>query len=132
MPTQILIVDDHPSARMGLAAFISTEPSMSVCGEAADVTQAMRMLVACRPGIVVVDIQLPTGNGLELVERIRAHDHNVGVLVWSFHADRLFAQQALSAGASGCLSKSVPASRILDAIRCVRDGRIFLSEDMVE
>jgi DNA-binding NarL/FixJ family response regulator len=132
MPTRVLIVDHHSTVRLGLAAFISTAPDMAVCGQAADATQAMSMLEVCRPDVVVLDIQLPTGNGLELVERIKAHDHTVRVLVWSFHADQVHAQLALSAGASGHLSKNVSISRILDAIRGVRDGRIFLCEDAAE
>lgn len=132
MLTQVLIVDGHPTVRMGLAVLITTEPDMAVCGEAADATQAMSMLEACRPDVVVVDIQLPTSNGLELVERIKAHAPTVRVLVWSFHADQVHVQLAFSAGASGHLSKNASINRISDAIRGVRDGRFLLWEHMAE
>lgn len=132
MRTQVLIVDDHPTVRMGLAACIGTEPDLAVCGQAADAAQAMSILEACRPDVVVLDIQLPTSNGLELVERIKTHDQTVRVLVWSFRADQVHADLAFSAGASGHLSKNVSISRILDAIRGVHDGRMFLCEDAAE
>jgi DNA-binding NarL/FixJ family response regulator len=123
MPTQVLIVDDHPAVRMGLAAIIGTEPDMAVCGEAADASEAANMLESRRPDIIVMDMQRPDDNGLEFVERIRAQNRTIKVLVWSFHGDQVHAQLALNAGASCHLSKDVPASCILDAIRDVRDGR---------
>jgi DNA-binding NarL/FixJ family response regulator len=132
MPTQVLIVDHHSTVRLGLAAFLRTAPDLAVCGQAADATQAMIMLKAFRPDVVVLDIQLPTSNGLELVERIKAHDQTVRILVWSFFADQVHADLVLSAGASGHLSKNVPIGRILDAIRRVRDGRVLLCEDTAE
>ena len=95
MATKVLIVDDHPAVREGLAVRIASQPDMEVCGEAADTAEAVKLLEAARPDVVVVDIQLETGNGLDLVERIKARDESIGILVWSMYPDAIYAQRAL-------------------------------------
>ncbi len=132
MPTQVLIVDDHPAVREGLATYLGSQPDMAVCGEAADVCQAMKMLEDHRPDVVIVDIQLADSNGLELVQRIKNRDEKIKVLVWSSSPDSLYAQRALQAGALGYINKRHATSRIAEAIRRVRDGRIFLSDETAD
>lgn len=132
MPTQVLIVDDHPVVREGLAIYLKSEPDLSVCGEAADVRQAMKMLEDQCPDVVIVDIQLADSNGLDLVKRIKARDENTKVLVWSNSPDSLYAQRALQAGALGYINKRHATSRIVEAIRRVREGRIFLCEETAD
>ncbi len=132
MPTQVLIVDDHPAVREGLAAYLGSQPDMSVCGEAADVCQAMKMLEVHRPDVVIVDIQLADSNGLELVQRIKGRDERINVLVWSNSPDSLYAPRALQAGALGYINKRHATSRIAEAIRRVREGRVFLSEETAD
>ena len=82
--------------------------------------------------MVVVDIQLKTGNGLDLVERIKAHDKSIRILVWSMYPDALYAQRALHAGALGYINKEHTTGRIVEAIRRVRDGKIYLCEETAE
>jgi DNA-binding NarL/FixJ family response regulator len=132
MPTQVLIVDDHPVLREGLTVYINTQPDLAVCGQAADTCQAMKMLEANRPDVVVVDIQLTDGNGLDLAERIKAHDKTIQVLVYSNYHDSLYTQRALQAGASGYINKRHEASRLVEAIRRVLHGGIFLSEETAD
>ena len=91
MATKVLIVDDHPAVREGLAVRIASQPDLEVCGQAADTAEALKLLEAVRPDVVVVDIQLETGNGLDLVERITARDESIGILVWSMYPDRIYA-----------------------------------------
>ena len=105
MATKVLIVDDHPAVREGLAVRIASQPNMEVCGEAADTAQAVNLLEAARPDVVVVDIQLETGNGLDLVKRIKARDESIGILVWSMYPDAIYAQRAMQAGALGYINK---------------------------
>ena len=105
MVTKILIVDDHPAAREGLAIRITSQPDLEVCGQAADTAEAVKLLDVVRPDVVIVDIQLETGNGLDLVERIRARDESIGILVWSMYPDGIYAQRALQAGARGYINK---------------------------
>ena len=132
MAAKILIVDDHPAVREGLAVRISAQPDMEVCGQAADIAEAMNCLATARPDVVVVDIQLKTGNGLELVERIKAHDKTIRILVWSMYPDALYAQRALHAGALGYINKEHTTGHIVEAIRRVRDGKIYLCEETTE
>jgi len=132
MTTKVLIVDDHPAVREGLAVRISSQPDLEVCGQAGDTSAAVKLIEAVRPDVVVVDIQLETCNGLDLVRRIKAHDASIGILVWSMHPDTTYAQRALQAGALGYINKRYATSRIVEAIRRVRDGKIFLCEETAE
>ena len=132
MAAKVLIVDDHPAAREGLAVRISAQPDLEVCGQAADTAEALDLVKTARPDVVVVDIQLQTGNGLDLVQRIKAHDGSIRVLIWSMYPDALYAQRALRVGALGYMNKEHPTGRIVDAIRSVRDGKVYLCEDTAE
>jgi DNA-binding NarL/FixJ family response regulator len=132
MTTRVLIVDDHPAVREGLSVRISSQPDLDVCGEAADVADAMELIVSTHPDVAVVDIQLKTGNGLDLIKRIKARDDTVRILVCSVYPDKLYAQRALHAGALGYINKEHTTSRIVEAIRRVRDGKVFLCEEAAE
>jgi DNA-binding NarL/FixJ family response regulator len=132
MTTRVLIVDDHPAVREGLAVRISNQPDLEVCGEAADVADAMELIASTHPDVAVVDIQLKTGNGLDLIKRIKARDDTVRILVCSIYPDKLYAQRALTAGALGYINKEHTTSRIVEAIRRVRDGKVFLCEEAAE
>ena len=132
MPTRILIVDDHPAVRDGLAVRISSQPDMEVCGEAADVADALEVFEATQPDLVVVDVQLKTGDGLDLVKRLKVRNEDALILVWSMYPDALYAPRALRAGALGYINKEKTTDRIVDAIRRVRDGKVYVSEEMAE
>ena len=129
MAAKILIVDDHPAICEGLAVRISSQPDLEVCGQAADTAEAMKLVKAARPDVVVADIQLKTGNGLDLIQRIKAYDDSIQILVWSMFPDALYAERALRAGALGYINKQNTTHDIVDAIRVVRDGKIFLGEE---
>src|SRR5262245_33833197 len=115
--TRILIVDDHPVVREGLALRIARQPAREVCGEAADVTEALRMVAESRPDVAVVDIALKNGDGLDLIKRLKARGESVQLLVWSMFSEGLYAERALRAGAMGFINKDKPTQEILDAIR---------------
>ena len=125
---RVLIVDDHPIVREGLRALISQQPDLEVCGEAEGTTDAMELVGSTQPDIAVVDISLKDGDGLELIRRIPQTDHTVRVLVSSMHDEGLYARRSLRAGALGYVSKENAARQIVDAIRRVLEGRIYLSE----
>ena len=127
---RIFVVDDHPIVREGLAAQIANDPGLELCGDAEDVAEAMTRIAACRPDVVIVDIALKTGNGIDLVKRLKAHDNAVRVLVWSMHPENLYAERALRAGALGYIHKGKAAGQILQAIRAVLAGKVYLSEEM--
>lgn len=130
VPRRIFIVDDHPLVRLGLAQLIADEPDLEVCGEACDAPAAQRSVRELQPDLVIVDISLQRGNGIELTKTLKTHDPAVKVLIASVHDESLFAERALHAGASGYISKQEAADKVIDAIRQVLDGQIYLSPDM--
>lgn len=129
---RVLIVDDHPVVRDGLAAQLATEPDLEVCGEAEDVPGALALLKSARPDVAIIDVTLKNGNGIDLVKRIRAHDNAVRLLVWSMHPEELYAERALRAGAQGYVHKSRATTEILVALRAVLAGKIYLSGDQAD
>jgi DNA-binding NarL/FixJ family response regulator len=132
MPTRVLIVDDHPAVREGLAVRIGSQPDMEVCGEAADLADALNLIKTAHPDVAVIDIQLKSGDGLDLVKRIKARDDSVRMLVWSVYPERLYAERALKAGALGYINKEQTTGRIVEALRRVREGKVYLSEEMAQ
>jgi DNA-binding NarL/FixJ family response regulator len=128
-PARVLIVDDQPAVREGLVSRISRQSDLIVCGEAANVVEALRLVEITEPDVVVIDISLREGTGIDLIKRIKARDNSIRMLVCSMHPDSLYAERALRAGALGYINKDNTTGRILDAIRSVRDGEIYLSED---
>jgi DNA-binding NarL/FixJ family response regulator len=127
---RILVVDDHPIVRRGLRELVADEPDLEVCGEADNVTQALKQVEATRPDIVIVDLTLKSGHGLDLIQEIRAIDKHIKVLVSSMHDESLFAERALRAGATGYISKQEPPEKLIDAMRQVLRGEICLSPRM--
>jgi DNA-binding NarL/FixJ family response regulator len=130
-PARVLIVDDHPAVREGIASRISRQTDLVVCGEAADVVGAMRLVETAKPDVVVIDISLKEGNGIDLIKRIKVRDSSIRMLVCSMHPDSLYAERSLRAGALGYINKDNTTGRILEAIRSVRNGVIYLSEDSI-
>jgi len=127
---RVLIVDDHPIVRRGLRELIADEPDLDVCGEAEDVDGALQLVDAARPDIVVVDLSLKSGHGLELIQQIKSRDDRIKMLVSSMHDESLFAERALRAGASGFISKQEAPDKIIEAVRQVLDGGVYLSSRM--
>lgn len=127
---RVLIVDDHPIVRRGLTEMINQEPDLEVCGEAADTTEALEHVKARSPDVVVVDLSLKSGHGIDLIEQVKAFDERIRMIVSSMHDEALFAERALRAGALGYLSKQEPAGKLIDAIRVVARGEIYLSATM--
>jgi DNA-binding NarL/FixJ family response regulator len=130
--TRILIVDDHPIVRRGLAELIEHEEDLEVCAEAADAAEAMHRVAATHPHVVVVDISLPGDNGIELIKKIRAYDDGIRMLVSSMHDESLYAERVLRAGAKGYINKSEATENIIDAIRLILSGRVYLSQRMTD
>lgn len=129
-PVRILIVDDHPSVREGLALRISLHADLEVCGEAESEEQAMTLVKQLKPDLVLVDISLKSGHGLELIKRIRAMDPVVKMLVISGFQESLYAERACRAGAMGYLNKQESSKKMIEAIRTVLAGERFLSPEI--
>lgn len=128
--TKILLVDDHPMMREGLAQLIGQQPDMEVCGQAGDAREGLEKVRQLKPNLVVTDITLPGRDGLELTKDIQALAPGVAVLILSMHEESLYAERVLRAGGRGYVMKQEGGKRIMEAIRQVSAGQIFVSEKM--
>jgi len=129
---RILIVDDHPAVREALAIRIGRQRDLEVCGEAADMSEALRLIADAPPDVAVIDITLKTGSGIDLIKRIKDRNDRIRILVWSMHSEALYAERALRAGALGYVNKEQATDQIIEAIRRVLEGKVYLSEAMTE
>lgn len=127
---RVLIVDDHPLVRASISQLISHEPDLVVSGEADDAAEALELIRRAKPNLAIVDITLKNSNGLELLKAIKAESIDLPVLVLSMHAESLYADRAIRAGAAGYITKHQPADEVLHAIRRVLAGNIYLSENL--
>jgi two-component system, NarL family, response regulator NreC len=126
--SQVLIVDDHPILRHGIAQLITRETDFAVCGEAGGHDEALQLLARHAVDLMLVDLSLEGPSGLDLIRAVRERRPGVRCLVLSMHDERLHAERALRAGARGYLMKQEATRKIVTALRQVRDGRIYLSD----
>jgi DNA-binding NarL/FixJ family response regulator len=124
----ILIVDDHPLVRHGLASLIGPQSDLAVCGEAATPAEALSAIQRLRPDLAIVDLSLGDDDGLDLVKTIAARHRDVPVLICSMHKESAYAERALRAGARGYVMKQEPDEVLLAAVRRVLSGQIHVSE----
>lgn len=124
---RVLIVDDHPLFRKGIAMLLEHEPDIMISGEAETAAQAMGMVDRFEFELVIVDISLQDTNGIELVKSLKALKPHLPVLVLSMHDESLYAERALRAGARGYLMKQAPPDQVVAAIRQVLRGERYLS-----
>ena len=129
---RILIVDDHPIVREGLGILIARQPDLLLCGEASNIGEALARIDATAPDVAVIDLSLGEGDGLDLIQRIRARSPHTRMLVWSMYSETLYAERALNAGAMGYVNKQEATGRIIEAIRWVLEGRVYLSPAMAD
>ena len=125
---RVLIVDDHPVVREGLAESIERESDLTVCAQAEERAEALQILEAARPDLVVVDLMLKNSSGLELIKDIHARWPRVLLLVVSMHDETLYAERVLRAGAQGFITKQEATRDILLALRRVLAGGIYLND----
>ena len=130
--TTILIVDDHPAIREALSMRISEQPDLAVLGEAATVSSAMESVREQRPDVALVDITLTDGNGIELINALQAHDDSIRILVCSMHEEAIYAERAIRAGATGYISKEHATAEIVEAIRRVAAGKLYVSDKLAD
>src|ERR1700690_3017424 len=124
----VLVVDDHPLMRQGLALLINRQQDMQVCGEAEEAQAAMQAIAQRRPDIMILDISLNGPDGLELLKSIRASDPDLPVLILSMHDEAIYAERALRARANGYIMKQEATEKVLVAIRRILNGDVYLSD----
>jgi DNA-binding NarL/FixJ family response regulator len=128
--TRVLVVDDHPMTRAGLIHVINHQPDLIVCGEAESAAQALDILDSSQPDLLLIDITLPGKSGLELIKDVKAMHPELLMLVISMHDESLYADRVLRAGARGYITKHEGGEKLMEAIRRVLSGKIYVSESM--
>ena len=127
---RIVIVDDHPIVRQGLAQLIEQEDDLHICGQAEDAHEAVRAIRELNPDLVIVDISLRTSSGIDLIKDIKAQFPALPVLTLSMHDEALYAERALRAGARGYIMKQEAPEEVVTAIRRVLAGTTYVSQGM--
>ena len=125
-----MLVDDHPMTREGLAAIINRQPEMEVCCEASTPDEALAALALALPDLVVVDMTMPGRSGIEFLKDVHALKPHLLMLVFSMHDEMLYAERALRAGARGYLMKDAGSAKLLEAIRLILKGKVYVSAEM--
>jgi len=127
MKRTVLVVDDHPIVREGLAQMINREPDLAVCGEAESMQRALQVMDVLRPNLLIVDISLDGPDGLDLLKHVRAQDPELAVLILSMHDESIYAERALRAGANGYIMKQEATDNVLTAVRRILNGEVYVS-----
>jgi DNA-binding NarL/FixJ family response regulator len=129
---RVVIVDDHPITRHGLTALVNAQRNLEVCGEADSAANATEVIARLDPDLAIIDVSLPTTNGIDLTKTLKAQRPNLPILIVSMHDEALFAERALRAGAMGYVMKQEAADRISSAVQHLLRGELYLSEKMQE
>lgn len=125
---RVLVVDDHPIVRQGLALMINQESDLVVCGEAEEAMGAMHVLASAKPDILILDISLNGPDGIDLLKNVRNSYPTLPVLILSMHDESIYAERALRAGANGYIMKQEATERVLVALRRILGGEIYVSD----
>jgi DNA-binding NarL/FixJ family response regulator len=128
VPARIVVADNYPIVRFGIRQLIEEQQGLSICGEAESVSETITQMAALKPDLAIVDLSLKGASSLELIRALRASHPLVPLLVLSVHDESLFAERALRAGVRGYLMKTEATDRLIDAVRCVLSGRVYVSE----
>jgi len=126
----VMLVDDHPFMRAGLAQLIDRQPDLAVCCEAGNPAEALKSLAKGKPDLVLTDLTMPGRSGLEFIKDLLATESSLAVLVVSMHDEVVYAERAIRAGARGYIMKEAGGEALLAAIRQVLSGEVYVSPRM--
>ena len=129
---KILLVDDHPLVREWLANLINQELEFEVCGQTGSAREVLQLIASAQPAIVIVDLSLEGGSGIELLKDIKVSHPGVAAIVLSMHEEALYAERAMRAGARGYVMKREATGKVLDAIKTVLEGKLYFSHAVNE
>lgn len=130
--SKILLVDDHPLVREWLANLINQELQFEVCGQTGSAREVLQLITSTQPAIVIVDISLEGGSGIELLKDIKVSHPGVATVVLSMHEEALYAERAMRAGARGYVMKREATGKVLDAVKTVLEGKLYFSHAVNE
>lgn len=129
---RVLLVDDHPVVRQGLAALIEQQGDIEVCGQAESAADALRLVKSARPDVALVDLSLKGTSGLELLKDLKIRHPELPTIVVTMHAESLYAERVLRAGARGYVAKQEATEKVLTAIHRVLNGELYVSSETTE
>jgi DNA-binding NarL/FixJ family response regulator len=129
---RVLLVDDHPVLRQGIAELVNSEGNLEVCGEAGNMQDAFTLAGKLKPDLIIIDVSLDGNNGIELMKNLSTRYVSIPLLAYSMHDESIYAERALRAGARGYVMKQASPDVLLGAIQEVLKGKTFLSKQMSE
>jgi DNA-binding NarL/FixJ family response regulator len=129
---KIFLVDDHPLVREWLTTLINQQPDLTVCGECGSAPEALEAIRKTKPDIAIVDLSLKDSSGIDLIKNLKDLEPRVSVLVLSMHEEAVFAERALRAGAKGYIMKRESTKKVIEAVRRVLEGKLYVSESVTE
>ena len=129
---KVFLVDDHPLVREWLTNLINQQPDLAVCGESETAPKALQAIAGLKPDVAIVDISLKDSSGIELIKDLKEFHPSVAVLVLSMHDETHYAERSLRAGAKGYVMKRETTKKIIDAIRRLLEGKLYISEKVLE
>lgn len=127
---RVLIIEDHPLYRLGLARFLGDQPGLEVCGEASSVTAGLEAVERLQPDVMLIDLSLEDSDGMDLLRQATERHPQVRTIVLSMHDEVLYAERAIKAGAYGYVEKHAPPDEVLAAVREALVGRVYVSPSM--
>jgi DNA-binding NarL/FixJ family response regulator len=130
--SRIFIVDDHPLVREWLGTLINQQADLTVCGEGGSASDGLKLIAETKPHVAIVDISMEGGSGIELIKNIKATCPDVAVIVLSMHDELLFSERALRAGARGYIMKRAATKNVLQALRTVLQGNLYISNGIAK
>src|SRR5262249_36291371 len=128
--SNVLVVDDHPMVRDGLRRLIAQQDDLVCCGETGTTAETLEAVVRLKPDLVIMDLRLKVGDGLELIKSLEAHDPDLRTMILSQYEAPIYVERALRAGALGYVVKAQAAEEILRAVRSVLSGEVYLTRGM--
>ena len=131
-PTRILLVDDHAVVRAGFKTLLENQGDLRVVAEAESGEAACRQFIEHAPDVVIMDLSMPGVGGIEAIRRIVSRQSDARVLVFSMHEDTVFVEQALQAGARGYIGKSSAPVVLVEAVRQVANGNLYIDPDIAQ
>jgi len=129
---RILLVDDHPVLRCGIAELVNSEDGLEVCGEAANMQEALTLVGKLKPDLAIIDVSLDGNNGIELMKTLSSRYASMPLLAYSMHDESIYAERALRAGAKGYVMKQADPEVLLSAIQQILKGKMYLSDRISE
>ena len=127
---QVLVLEEHPLLRYGVAYYLNAQPDMTVCGESDNIRDARHKIHECKPHLLLTALRLGAGDSLEFVKALKSERPGLVILVYSAFEETIFAERALRAGADGYVMKKAPKEELLEAIREIMGGNIYVSHDV--